>query len=166
MIISLIAAIGKNRELGFGNKLPWSLPDDLKRFKEITRGHPVIMGRKTFESIGKPLADRRNIVITHDKNYLPHGVDVVHSLEEAIKLSRATLDTDEVFVVGGGETYNLALPYANKMYLTHVETGVLSDAFFPEFDLNEWKISNEEFHPKDDKHLYDFTYKVYEKLTK
>ncbi len=165
MNISLIAAIGKNRELGFGNKLPWHLPDDLKRFKEITRGHTVIMGRKTFESIGKPLPNRRNIVITRDKNYLCNGVDVAHTLEEAITMSRLNLDIEEVFVIGGGEIFNLVLPYAHKMYLTHVETEVPSDAFFPEFDLNEWKISNEEFRTKDEKHLYNFTFKVYEKIS-
>lgn len=163
MIISLIAAIGKNRELGLGNKLPWHLPDDLKRFKEITRGHIVIMGRKTYESIGRLLPDRKNIIITRNKDFKVEGAVVVSNFEEA--LGECTGE-DEVFVIGGGEIFSLALPYADKMYLTHVETKLPSDAFFPEYNLDEWKIVNEEFHPKDEKHLCDFTFKVYKKLTK
>ena len=129
-MISLIAAIGKNRELGFGNRLPWYLPDDLKRFKEITRGHTVIMGRKTFESLPGVLPNRRNIVITRDKNYLREGLEVVSSLEEA--LQRASGDK-EPFIIGGGEIFKQALPFTNKMYLTHVDVELPADSFFPEF---------------------------------
>ncbi len=163
MIISLIAAIGENRELGLGNKLPWHLPDDLKRFKEITRGHTVIMGRKTFESIGRLLPDRKNIIITRNKDFKVEGAIIVSNFEEALGESTGE---DEVFVIGGGEIFSLALPHADKMYLTHVETKLPNDAFFPEFNLSEWKVVNEESHPKDEKHMYDFTFKTYNKLTK
>src|SRR3990167_2459998 len=108
-MISLIAAIGKNNELGKGNTLLWHIPADMKHFREITRGHTVIMGRKTFESIGRPLPDRRNIVITRDKNYLRDSVDVVHSLEEAIMSARTPLaENEEIFIIGGAEIYKQA----------------------------------------------------------
>jgi dihydrofolate reductase len=165
MKLSLIAAIGKNREIGFGNKLPWRLPDDLKRFKEITRGHAVIMGRKTFESLGetagvpgRPLPERKNIIVTRDKTYIRHGVDVVHSLEEALKLCA---NDPGPFVIGGGDIFSQALPHAEKMYLTHVDTGLPADSFFPEFDSREWQIVSEEFHPKDDRHPFGFTFRTY-----
>src|SRR6185369_17470980 len=107
-MISLILAIGKNNEIGFGNKLPWHLPDDLKRFRDITRGHTVIMGRKTYESIGRLLPERKNIIITRDKNYKVAGATMVSSIEEAIK---ETENEEEAFVIGGGEICKLALPY-------------------------------------------------------
>ena len=160
-MISLILAIGKNNEIGFGNKLPWHLPDDLKRFKEITRGHTVIMGRKTYESIGRLLPERKNIIITRDKAYTIKGATIVSSIEEAIKECEKE---DEAFVIGGGEICKLALPYAKKMYLTHVNTELPADSFFPEFNVKEWNIISEEFHPRDEKHNYEFTFKIYEKL--
>jgi len=160
-MISLILAIGKNNEIGFGNKLPWHLPDDLKRFRDITRGHTVIMGRKTYESIGRLLPERKNIIITRDKNYKVAGATMVSSIEEAIK---ETENEEEAFVIGGGEICKLALPYAKKMYLTHVDTSLPADSFFPQFDINDWKIVKEEFHPRDAKHKFDFTFKIYEKI--
>lgn len=172
MILSAILAFGENRGLGFDQKLPWHLPDDLKRFKDITRGHSVIMGRKTYESLGhsptgepmgRLLPERKNIILTRDKEYKIEGAKIVHSIEEAIEEVR---NENEAFVIGGGEIVKLALPYLDKMYLTHIEANVPADSFFPEFDLSEWKIVSEEFHPKDERHAYDFTFKVYEKLTK
>lgn len=160
MKLSLIAAIGKNRELGFGNKLPWYLPDDLKRFKEITRGHNVIMGRKTYESIGRLLPDRKNIIITRDKSYRAEGAVLVSSMEKALA---ECADDPESFAIGGGEIFKLALPYAKKMYLTHVEAELPADSFFPEFDLNEWRVVSEEPREKDEKHPYDFTFRTYER---
>ena len=160
MTLSLIAAIGKNNELGFGNKLPWHLPDDLKRFREITRGHGVIMGRKTYDSMGRLLPERKNIIITRDKSHKVEGAKVVHSIEEAIEKVK---NEDESFIIGGGEIFKLALSYAKKMYLTQVQAELPADSFFPEFNLADWKVVSEEFHPKDEKHLYDFTFKVYEK---
>jgi len=164
MTISMIGAMGKSRELGFGNKLPWHLPDDLKRFKELTRGHAVIMGRKTFESIGRPLPERKNIVITRDHAYVAPGCTVVGSFEEALKEARDTEGDGEVFIIGGAEIYKLALPMADKMYLTFVDAEREADAFFPEFKEGEWNVVQEESHPADDRHLYAFTFRVYERI--
>ncbi len=161
MILSCVIAFGKNRGLGFGNKLPWHLPDDLKNFKDITRGHTVIMGRKTYDSMGKLLPERKNIIITRDKSYKIPNATIVHSVEDAIKECKKE---KEVFIIGGGEILKLALPYLNRMYLTHVEAEVPADSFFPEFNINEWKIISEKFHPKDEKHPYNFTFKIYEKV--
>lgn len=160
MILSFVIAFGKNRGLGFGNKLPWNLPDDLKRFKEITRGHSVIMGRKTYDSMGRLLPERRNILITRDTSYKVEGAEIAHSIEEAIEKVK---DEAEAFVIGGGEILRLALPYVNKMYLTHVDADVPADSFFPEVNWEDWKVVSEEKHSKDDRHMYDFTFKVYEK---
>lgn len=131
-IISIIAAIGTNRELGKNNKLLWNIPEDLKRFKELTNGHPVIMGRKTFESIGRPLPNRINIIITHDKNYKEEGCLVVHSLEQAIELAEAK-DDKEIFIIGGGQIYKQAINIADKLYLTIVKRSYAADTFFPDY---------------------------------
>ncbi|MES3032275.1 MAG: dihydrofolate reductase [Patescibacteria group bacterium] len=160
-MISLILAIGKNNEIGFGNKLPWHLPDDLKRFRDTTRGHTVIMGRKTYESIGRLLPDRKNIIITRDTSYQVAGAVIAHNIEEAIKECK---NEKEAFVIGGGEIVKLAMPYLKRMYLTHVEADIPADSFFPPFDESEWKITSEKFHPKDEKHPYEFTFKTYEKI--
>ncbi len=135
MTISLIAAIGKNNELGKDNQLLWNIPEDMKHFRETTRGHTVIMGRKTFESIGKALPNRRNIVITRDANYRKDGVDVTNSLEEAILLCE---NSEEVFIIGGGEIYKQALPFASKLYITHVHKEYDADTFFPEIKESDW----------------------------
>lgn len=136
MKVSLIAAIASgNRALGKDNKLIYKIPEDLKRFKELTEGHTVIMGRKTFESIGYPLPDRVNIIITRDTKYLVKGVTVVHSLEEALQLVQ---DEDEIFVIGGGQIYQEAIDIADKLYLTLVEGSLEADTYFP--DYSEFKI--------------------------
>ena len=142
MIISLIAAIGKNNVIGVDNKLPWKLSADLKRFRTITSGKPVIMGRKTFESIGGPLPNRKNIIITRDKNYKADGCVVVHSAEEAL---HAAGENGEVMIIGGAEIYRQLLPKADKMYLTVIDGEFDGDAYFPEYSKDEWKeISIEE----------------------
>ena len=128
-MISIIAALGKNRALGLGNELLWPIPDDLKRFKKITSGHPIIMGSKTYESIGKPLPNRTNIILTRNKNYDAPGTIIVTSLEEAFEKA----GNDEVFVIGGAQIYTLALPYADKLYLTLIEDEKEADAFFPDY---------------------------------
>jgi dihydrofolate reductase len=161
MKVSLIAAMGENRELGLDNRLPWHLPDDLKRFKAITKNHAVIMGRKTYESIGKPLPNRKNIIVTRNKNYKAEGCTVVNSIEEAINEAG---DDHEVFVIGGSEIYAAALPRADKMYLTFVATSLAADARFPEFNEKEWRILGEEPHARDEKHPHSFVYKVYERI--
>lgn len=148
--VSIIAAIGKNRELGKDNKLLWSLPEDLKHFKEKTLNHPVIMGRKTFESIGRALPKRTNIVVTRDRSYSAPGADVFHSLPEAIDFAK-TKDKEEIFVIGGGEIYFQALILADKLYLTIVDADFPdADAFFPEYPeftkvVFKKKCKNEEY---------------------
>ena len=137
MIISIIAAVSDNNVIGKNNKLPWHLPEDLKRFKEVTSGHTVIMGRKTYESIGRPLPNRVNIVITRNKDFKPKGVKVVHSIEEALSLASEAGET-ETFIIGGAEIYKQALPLANKIYLTRINKNYKGDAYFPELG-KEWK---------------------------
>jgi dihydrofolate reductase len=162
MILSLIAGIGKNNELGKGNTLLWDLPVDMKHFRETTSGHPVIMGRKTFESIGRPLPNRRNIVITRDVSYMADGVEVVHSLEEAIDLFK--YDTrDEVFVIGGAEIYKQAIDRADRLYITHVDSNFDADAFFPPIDPAFWKEASREHHDLDEKNTFPLDFVVYEK---
>ncbi len=134
--LSLIAAVAENRCIGHENRLPWHLPEDLKRFREITRGHPVIMGRKTFESIGRPLPQRQNIVISRDPNYSACGVETVTSLEQAIEKASAQ-NPKEIFVIGGAEIYRLALPYADRLYLTLIHQEVPGDAFFPDWGKSD-----------------------------
>lgn len=132
--VSMIAAIDKNRGLGKHNKLLWHIPDDMKRFRRITTGHPVIMGRKTYDSIGKPLSNRLNIIVTRDSNFSVQGSVVVHTIEEAIALAKRS-DPDEIFVIGGAQIYTLALPYADKLYLTLVDGIYDADVFFPDYSM-------------------------------
>ena len=137
--LSLIVAMTESRVIGVNNHLPWNIPEDLKRFKQITSGHPIVMGRKTFESIGKPLPRRTNIVITRDKTYRVEGGAVVHSFEEALEWARRSEGADEVFVIGGSEIFKLAIPLAWRIYLTEVRWPFEGDTFFPGFDEGEFK---------------------------
>lgn len=130
--VSLIAAIGSNRELGKNNKLLWSIPEDMKRFKEITLGHPVIMGRTTFESLHKPLSQRLNIVITRNKKLKINGCLVVNSLKEAIKVAKEK-EKSEIFIIGGGQIYEQGIELADKLYLTKVKGTFKADTFFPDY---------------------------------
>jgi len=139
-MVSIIAALGKNRVLGKDNELLWRIPDDLKRFKELTTGHPIIMGSKTYESIGKPLPNRTNIVLTKDSDYEAPGTIVVHSLEEAFEKA----ENEEIFVIGGGQIYALALPYADKLYLTLIDDKKEGDTFFPDYSAFTKKTPVEE----------------------
>lgn len=136
--ISMIAAIGANRELGKGNDLLWKIPDDLKRFRELTKGHPVVMGRKTFESIlaiaGKPLPNRTNIVITRDLQWHSEGAFPVASIDEALSLAKLKPGSDEIFIIGGAQVYELGLPFADRLYLTLIEDSKEADTFFPEYE--------------------------------
>jgi len=162
MSLSIIAAIGKNNELGKENTLLWDLPLDLKHFKEITSGKTIIMGQKTFESIGRPLPNRRNIVLTRDENLKIEGVEIVYSMEEAFALLGE--NETESFVIGGGQIYRLFFGKASKLYLTHVEAEFPeADTFFPSIIPSEWRVISKEFHPADEKHQYNFTFKVYER---
>ncbi|GEM84349.1 MAG: dihydrofolate reductase [Meiothermus sp.] len=151
--IALVVAMDKNRAIGRGGALPWHLPDDLKRFRALTLGKTVLMGRKTYESIGRPLPQRRNVVLTRDPAFHAEGLEVVHSLEEALKLG------DELMVIGGGEVYAMFLPLATHLYLTLVDTAVSgADAFFPQWDRAGWRETYRAFHPPDERHAHAFTY--------
>lgn len=158
----MIAAIGKNNALGKDNDLIWHLPDDFKRFKQLTTGHKIIMGRKTFESFPKPLPNRAHIIITRDRNYsldLP-SCTVVHSMEEALNL----VHNDPLsYIIGGGEIYDLAMPHADVLEITRVHESFDADTYFPEIDKKIWKLIKEEFHSSDERHNYNFTYLTYQK---
>jgi dihydrofolate reductase len=159
-MITIIAAAGENNELGKDNDLVWHLPDDFKRFKQLTTGHHIIMGRKTFESFPKPLPNRIHVVITRNKNFQKEGIITVSSLEEAVAISK---NDPQPFIIGGGEIYKQSLPFAEKMELTRVHGTFEADTFFPEFSKDEWTLFNQEFHEKDDKHRYSFTYETWVK---
>lgn len=154
MKISIVVAMADNRVIGHENRLPWHLPADLKHFKQITMGKPILMGRKTFESIGRPLPGRTNIVITRDESYTAEGCVVVHSIEAALKAA----DSEEVMVIGGAEFYQQALPHADTLYLTLVEGEFEGDTFFPELDDEEWREVERSGFDADEKnpHAYSF----------
>ncbi len=157
-MIILIAAIGKNNELGKNNTLVWHLPKDFKRFKAITTGHYIIMGRKTFESFPKPLPNRTHIIISRNKTYQPDGCIVVSSIEEALlKVPKQ----EATFIIGGGEIYKLSMPLADKLEITRVYESFDADTFFPEINLKNWRLILDEHHTKDETHNYDFSYQTY-----
>jgi dihydrofolate reductase len=155
MSVSIIAALSDNNVIGRDNALPWHLSADLKRFKALTMGHTIVMGRKTFQSIGRVLPGRRTIVVTRG-DFHADGVDVVHTLQEAL--------VDDAFICGGAEVYAAALPRAQRMYLTRVHADVDGDAFFPEFDdVTEWQLVDTEHCEADDKNEYPYSFLTYEK---
>ncbi|RRQ47451.1 dihydrofolate reductase [Maribacter algicola] len=160
----MIAAAGEDDSLGKDNDLLWHLPDDFKRFKRLTSGHKIIMGRKTFESFPKPLPNRVHIIITRDRNYQVNCDDclVVHSLEEAIDL----IVDEEAYIIGGGEIYKQGKKYADSIELTRVHGRFNADTFFPSIDQENWELVAEEYHPTDEKHSYDFTYLTYKRKLK
>ena len=170
-MISIISAIAKNNEIGQKNTLLWNLPADMKHFREITSGHTIIMGQKTFESIGRPLPNRRNIILTLDKNYLRHqpdnvilagGVDVVYSLEELENLLKEERKDEEIFIIGGGMIYKLFIEKAEKLYITHVDAEFPdADTYFPVIDENTWQKIKSEKHPKNDLNKYDLEFAEY-----
>lgn len=143
MMISLIAAMTKDRVIGQGNRIPWHLPEDFKYFKKTTLGKPIVMGRKTFESasMGKPLPGRQNIVLTRDKNWQAEGCDVVHSVEEALNVAQKK---EEIMIIGGTKIYEAFLPKATRLYLSLVEGDYQGDIFFPEIKEEEWELISEE----------------------
>ena len=175
MIISIIAAIGKNNELGKKNDLLWNLPADMKHFRETTSGHTVIMGQKTFESlakdkdgkqVGRLLPNRRNIILTQDKSFKKEGAEIVFSLKELMELLEKTTKKDEeIFVIGGGMIYKLMLDKADKLYITHVDaTFPDAEIFFPEIIPIVWNEIKHEEHKQDDKNPYNYTFSIYEKF--
>ncbi len=165
--IALVWAMTRNRVIGRHNALPWHLPADMKHFRELTTGHPVLMGRKTFESLGRPLPNRTNIVISSDPEYTAAGCLVAHSLDEALALAvpHARPVVAEIFVIGGEKLYAQMLPHADRLYVTLVETEVEGDAWFPEFDLEAWREIQRDQHSADDKNPYSCTFLTLERKT-
>jgi len=160
--LTLIAALDRRHAIGFGNRLPWHLPDDLKRFKALTRGKTVLMGRKTADSLGRALPDRRNLVLTRGGAVPFAGMQAVASLEQAMAL----VDGEELMVIGGGEIYALALPLADAMHLTHVDTELAqADAWFPAFDAGRWRETACQPHPADERHPFAFRFSDYRRVS-
>ena len=157
--VAIIAALARNRVIGRGNRLPWHLPDDLRHFKRLTLGHPIVMGRRTWESLPGLLPDRTHVVVTRDPGYRAAGAVVVHSLDAAL----AAAGGDEAFVVGGAELYALALPRAARLYLTLVDAEVEGDAFFPPIDPAQWREVAREPHAADERHGYPFAFVTMER---
>ena len=157
-MITLIVAVGKNNELGKENDLVWHLPNDFKRFKKLTTGHHIIMGRKTFESFPKPLPNRVHVVITRNEDYKREGTIIVHSMKEALQITK---NDTQPFIIGGGEIYSLGVPIADKIELTRVHGSFDADTFFPEIQINEWELIKEEHHDIDENHKYAYTYLTY-----
>ncbi|HLF62492.1 MAG TPA: dihydrofolate reductase [Saprospiraceae bacterium] len=163
MRISAIAAMSKNRVIGKDNQIPWHLPADMKFFQRTTRGHHVIMGRKNYESIDKPLAQRTNIVITRNPFFISSGCIVVHTLEDALAISY-TEQEEEVFIIGGGEIYRLAMDVLDRIYLTTIDLLVEGDVFFPELDMNAWRVTSEEYFAPDQKNAYSFIIQIFDRI--
>ncbi|UCB53949.1 MAG: type 3 dihydrofolate reductase [Thiotrichales bacterium] len=160
MLVSIIAAMDRNRLIGNRNQLPWHLPADLAHFKAVTMGKPVIMGRKTFESIGRPLPGRTNIVLTRSADFDADGVITVPSLRQALE---SAAGEDEVMIIGGSSIYALALPDADRLYLTYIEDAFEGDAWFPEYDEAQWRVVASERHSADQKNASDYRFVTYER---
>ena len=160
MLVSIIAAMDRNRLIGSNNQLPWYLPADLAHFKQVTMGKPIIMGRKTYESIGRPLPGRTNIVLTRSADFRAEGVLTANSLEQALDY---VSEEDEVMIIGGSTIYELALPRADRLYLTYVERASEGDAWFPEFDIERWRVVASEQHRADEKNSSDYRFVSYER---
>ncbi len=165
MMISIIAAIAKNRVIGKANDLPWRLPDDMKFFMETTSGHHVIMGRKNYESLPekfRPLPNRTNIVLTRQNNFTAQGCVIVNNLNDGVQLAKKAGEK-ELFMMGGAEIYKLALPMTDTLYLTEIDAEIEGDTFFPEWNKKEWREISRHHHPADAKHKYAFDFVVYKK---
>lgn len=156
----MIVAHANNRVIGKNNDMPWHLPADLAYFKKTTLGKPIIMGRKTFQSIGRPLPGRKNIVISRDESYQVEGVEVVNSVDAALSL---VSDSEEVMVIGGGAIYQHCLAAAQRLYITHIDADIAGDTYFPEYDLAVWNKVASTIRPNDEKNQYQLDFSVYEK---
>ncbi|MFZ9982457.1 MAG: dihydrofolate reductase [Cyclobacteriaceae bacterium] len=166
MKISLIAALDKNRVIGKNNDLPWRLPDDMKYFMQTTMGHPVIMGRKNFDSIPpkyRPLPGRMNIVLTRQNNFTSNGIYVSHDAEQALKQA-ASENPSEIFIIGGAEIYRLFIGMADSLYLTEIDASIEGDTFFPAINLTDWKETKRIHHPSDNRHAFSFDFVVYDRV--
>jgi dihydrofolate reductase len=160
-MISHIFAMDQNRVIGKDNRLPWHLPADLAYFKKVTMGHAIMMGRKTFESIGRPLPGRENVIVTRNRSFRAEGCTVLHSLEE-VRQFAANRD-DEVFVIGGAELFQATLPVADRLYITKIEASFPGDTFYPAFDESQWQLVSYTKGIKDEKNPYDYAFMVYER---
>jgi len=161
-LVSLIVAMAQNGVIGRDNALPWRLPEDLKRFKAFTLGKSILMGRKTYESIGRPLPGRANLVLTRDRKWIAAGVTVVYSVEQALT---QTGPGKELVAIGGAEIYRLVLPFARRIYLTHVHADVPGDTFFPDFDSTQWADVECRAYPADQEHAFPLTFVTLERRT-
>jgi dihydrofolate reductase len=159
--LSLIVAMAKNRVIGAKGAIPWRLPSELQLFKRITMGHHIIMGRKTWESIGRLLPGRTTVIVTRQKDYAVPGATIAHSLTDAIT---KCANDDEIFVIGGAELFREALPTADRLYLTLVDAAPEGDTFMPEFALTDWQLTSSETHDADDKHAHSYRFNLYERL--
>ena len=166
-ILSMIVATADNNVIGKDNTMPWHLPADLAYFKKVTLGKPIIMGRKTYESIGRPLPGRRNIVISRDDSYFADGVDTVTSVEQALALvdgSGGDAAVAEIMVIGGGAIYQHCLPNADRLYVTHIKAAIDGDTHFPHYDNEEWQQTASELRVSDDKNAYDLDFCIYQRV--
>jgi len=172
-ILSMIVATADNNVIGKDNDMPWHLPADLAYFKKVTLGKPIIMGRKTYESIGRPLPGRRNIVISRDESYVPQGkgaegVDTVTSVEQALALvdgSDGTMAVEEIMVIGGGAIYKHCLPAADRLYITHIKASIDGDTQFPHYDDGSWSKVTSDVRVSDEKNVYQLDFCIYEKCS-
>ena len=162
MILSLIVAAAENNVIGKNNQLPWTLPEDMKYFKNVTWAMPVVMGRKTFESLGKPLKGRLNIVITRQKDWNAEGVRVVNDFNEALEWAKKE-DMNEVFIIGGAQIYKQSMGQVQRMYITRIHHSFEGDAFFPEFSKDEWKLVNNRDCQPDEKNPFPYSFQVWER---
>jgi dihydrofolate reductase len=160
MMISIIVAATENGVIGAHGELPWRLSDDLRRFKQLTMGKPIVMGRKTWDSIGRPLPGRQNILITRQADFAAPGCDVVASPDAALTVAG---DADEIMVIGGSQVYALFLPDAARVYLTRVHAEIEGDAYFPALDTAEWELVDEERHPADERNEFDYSFRRFER---
>lgn len=160
-MISLMWAMDNNRVIGYNNQLPWHLPEDLKFFKRTTMGHPIAMGRKTWDSIGRPLPGRENIVITRNPEFTCEGCTVLNTIDDLLEYSLQK--DEEIFVIGGAEIFKLILPDADKLYLTRIYDEFEGDTFFPELNMEEWSLLSKEKGIKDEKNPYDYEFMIYER---
>jgi len=162
MIISCIVAKTKNNVIGKNNTMPWHISDDLKYFKKTTSGHTIILGKNNFESIGRALPNRTNIILTRNQSFKCSGCIIMDSIEKALKYAYETGE-DEVFIIGGGQIYDQTTVYWDKLYITEIDAELEGDVFFPSIDKSEWKLISEECHQKSEKNEYDFCFKIYER---
>lgn len=159
MSISFIFAMDRNRAIGLNNTLPWHLPGDLKFFKSVTMGHPILMGRKTYDSIGKPLPGRRNVILTQNPEFRAEGCEIVHSVQEAVEAFR----DQELFVIGGAEIFRLFAEEVDRMYITFIEHEFEADTFISELDLSDWTLVSSEQGERNEKNPYEYYFRIYQR---